>query len=36
MKKDEILEETLKTFAMAARANALSILQINLKGEKAL
>ena len=36
MKKDEILEETLKTFAMAARANALSILQINLKGENAL
>lgn len=36
MKKDEILEETLKTFAMVARANALSILQINLKGENAL
>ncbi len=36
MKKDEILEETLKTLAMAARANALSFLQINLKGENAL
>ena len=36
IKKDEILEEILKTFAMAARANALNFLQINLKGENAL
>ncbi|MGN1195447.1 MAG: MarR family winged helix-turn-helix transcriptional regulator [Acutalibacteraceae bacterium] len=36
MKKDEILEETLKTLALAARANALNFFQINLKGENAL
>lgn len=36
MKKEEILEETLKTLAHAARANALNFFQINLKGENAL
>ena len=36
MMKEEILEETLKTIAFAARENALNFLQINFKGENAL
>lgn len=36
MKKDEILEEILKTIACSARENALRFFQLNLKGENAL
>lgn len=36
MNKEEILDETLRTLAHAARANALNFFQINLKGENAL
>lgn len=36
MKKDEILEEILKTIAFATKVNALNFFQLNLKGENAL
>lgn len=36
MKKEEILEETLKTIAYATRTNILNFFQLNLKGENAL
>ena len=36
MKKEEILEETLKTLAYAARGNVMKFFQLNLKGENAL
>lgn len=36
MKRDEILEEILKTIACSAKENALRFFQLNLKGENAL